>query len=61
MNEFPWLSWLIFFPLLSAALIAVLPGTSGRTIRWLATVASLAELAFSLPLWWRYQDRKSVV
>ena len=55
MAEFPLLSWLVFFPLLSAALIAVLPGASGRTIRWLATVASVAETAFSLPLWWRYQ------
>ena len=55
MNEFPFLSWLVFFPLLSAVLIAVLPGTSGATLRWLATIASLAELAFSLPLWWRYR------
>ena len=55
MNEFPFLSWLVFFPLLCAVLIAVLPGTSGPTLRWLATIASLAELAFSLPLWWRYR------
>ncbi|MGH7731036.1 MAG: NADH-quinone oxidoreductase subunit M [Candidatus Eiseniibacteriota bacterium] len=55
MNEFPFLSWLIFFPLLCAVLIAVLPRTSGATLRWLATIASLAELAFSLPLWWRYR------
>jgi NADH-quinone oxidoreductase subunit M len=54
-NETPWLSWLVFFPLLCAVLIAVVPGISGRTLRWLATLASLAELAFSLPLWWRYQ------
>jgi len=54
-NEFPWLSWLVFFPLVSGALILVLPGASGRAIRWLATAASVAELAFSLPLWWRYQ------
>jgi NADH-quinone oxidoreductase subunit M len=54
-NEFPWLSWLVFFPLLCAVLIAVLPRTSGATLRWLATIASLAELAFSLPLWWRYR------
>jgi NADH-quinone oxidoreductase subunit M len=39
----------------SAALIALLPGMSGRTIRWVATALSLAEMAFSLPLWWRYQ------
>src|SRR5262245_51303057 len=28
---------------------------SGRTLRWLATIASVAEFAFSLPLWWRYR------
>src|SRR5512132_2642244 len=50
-----WLSWLIFFPLLSAVLITVMPRLSGPTIRLIATIASLAELAFSLPLWWRYQ------
>ncbi|MBI1797140.1 MAG: NADH-quinone oxidoreductase subunit M [Candidatus Eisenbacteria bacterium] len=55
MNDFPWLSWLIFFPLISAALIAVLPGTSGRTVKTLAAVCSIAEFLFSLPLWWRYQ------
>ncbi len=54
MNETAFLSWLIFFPLLAAVVIAVVPGVSGRTLRWLAAIASLAELAFSLPLWWRY-------
>ena len=54
MNESSWLSWLVFFPLLCAVLIAVVPGLSGRTLRWLATIAALLELAFSLPLWWRY-------
>ena len=29
-----WLSWLIFFPLLSAVVITVLPRLSGATIRW---------------------------
>jgi len=58
-NEFPWLSWLIFFPLVSGALIAILPGASGRAIRWIATAASLAETAFSLPLWWRYKPMQA--
>src|SRR5262245_31934248 len=55
MTEFPWLSWLIFFPLISAGIIAALPGTSGRTIRTLAAVCGIAEFLFSLPLWWRYK------
>jgi NADH-quinone oxidoreductase subunit M len=53
-NAFPWLSWLIFFPLISAAVIAALPGASGRTVRTLAAVSAIAEFLFSLPLWWRY-------
>jgi len=54
-NQAPWLSWLVFFPLLCAVLIAVVPGLTGRTLRWLAAIASVAEFAFSLPLWWRYR------
>jgi len=51
--ELPWLSWIIFFPLGGAALLVLMPREAGRLIRsWAATVA-LAEVAFSLPLWWR--------
>ena len=53
MIELPWLSWIIFFPLVGAALLVLMPREAGRLIRtWAATVA-LAEVAFSLPLWWR--------
>ena len=55
---FPWLSWLIFFPLLGAALIVMLPPTAQRAIRLVATAVALAELAFSLPLWWRLDPAK---
>jgi len=48
-----WLSYLVFFPLASAVLIALLPASAARGARILATVAALAEFAFSLPLWWR--------
>jgi NADH-quinone oxidoreductase subunit M len=50
---FPWLTWLIFFPLLGAGLLAFFPATADRAIRRWATVVALAEVAFSLPLWWR--------
>jgi NADH-quinone oxidoreductase subunit M len=52
--EFPWLSWLIFFPLMGAALLALMPASADRAIRRWAIVVSIAELAFSLPLWWRF-------
>jgi NADH-quinone oxidoreductase subunit M len=53
MMPFPWLSWLIFFPLIGAALLMMLPQGATRLIRTWATVVAFAELAFSLPLWWR--------
>ena len=56
---FPWLSWLIFFPLIGAALVVLLPRAADRATRMVATAVALAELAFSLPLWWRL-DLKAV-
>ncbi len=51
---FPWLSWLIFFPLMGAVLIAFMPPDAERLIRRWATTVAVAEFAFSLPLWWRF-------
>ncbi|MBI1798591.1 MAG: NADH-quinone oxidoreductase subunit M [Candidatus Eisenbacteria bacterium] len=50
---FPWLSWLVFFPLMGAVLLCMMPPAANRLIRTWATVVAFAELAFSLPLWWR--------
>src|SRR5262245_61064309 len=55
MNGMPWLSWLVFFPLLAAVGIVLLPATAARAIRVWAVIAAFAEAAFSLPLWWRLQ------
>jgi len=52
--SFPWLTWLVFFPLAGAALIMLLPATANRAIRLWSTVVAVAEFAFSLPLWWRF-------
>jgi NADH-quinone oxidoreductase subunit M len=49
----PWLTILVFFPLVAAALISVLPQSASRTARAWATAAALIEFALSLPLWWR--------
>ncbi|HEY2955887.1 MAG TPA: NADH-quinone oxidoreductase subunit M [Candidatus Eisenbacteria bacterium] len=56
MSEFPWLSWLVFFPLLSAVLIVLLPATAERAIRRWAIAVVFAEVLFSLPLWWRLES-----
>src|SRR5829696_6917016 len=53
MNEI-WLTWLIFFPLLGAVILMMMPAASGRAVRLWATVVAVAEVAFSLPLWWRF-------
>jgi NADH-quinone oxidoreductase subunit M len=49
----PWLSLLVFFPLVAAVVIALLPESAKGAIRLTATAAALAEFALSLPLWWR--------
>ena len=53
MTHLPWLSFLVYFPLAAAIVVALLPAGSARTARITATVAALAELLLSLPLWWK--------
>jgi NADH-quinone oxidoreductase subunit M len=54
-TEFPWLTWLVFFPLAGAVLLAFMPADADRLVRRWALTVALAELAFSLPLWWRLE------
>ena len=49
----PWLSFLIFFPLVAGALVALMPRGAEHSARLWATVAAAVEFAVSLPLWWR--------
>ncbi len=44
-EPFPWLTLLVIFPLLAAMPIPLLPNQSGKTIRWYALGASLAEFS----------------
>jgi NADH-quinone oxidoreductase subunit M len=44
------LSLIVFTPLLGVLLLLFVPGTAHRPIRWIALVASVASLAFSLTL-----------
>jgi len=53
MSTFPWLTWLIFFPLAGGLLLALMPADRERLIRRFALAVALAEVGFSLPLWWQ--------
>ena len=53
MTHLPWLSVLVFFPLVGAVLIALLPSGAKSAARVWATLIALAEFGLSLPLWWR--------
>ncbi len=53
MSGFPYLSFLVFFPLAAGVLVALLPRSAERSARLWATVAAGFELVVSLPLWWR--------
>jgi len=53
MTPFPWLSALILLPLVGATALMLMPRDDDRAVRVWATVFAAAELALSLPLWWR--------
>jgi NADH-quinone oxidoreductase subunit M len=50
MTDLPVLSLVVFTPLIGVALILLVPGDNHRLIRWIALLAALASLAFSLNL-----------
>ena len=56
MNEFPWLTFLIFLPLVGAATLFVVKETS---VRLTALGVTLADLLISLPLWWLFDSSSS--
>ncbi|MGB5913450.1 MAG: NADH-quinone oxidoreductase subunit M, partial [Phormidesmis sp.] len=45
MDQFPWLSTIIFFPFIAALLIPFIPDENGRTVRWYALVVGLIDFA----------------
>ncbi len=47
-EQFPWLTFLVIFPLLAATPIPLLPDQDGKTIRWYALGASLVEFGLIL-------------
>ena len=51
----PILSFLVFFPLVGAGLLALVPKSAEKSIKWLAFAISMIEFAASLPLYFSYQ------
>ena len=53
----PILSFLVFFPLVGAGLLALVPKSAEKSIKWLAFGISLLEFAASLPMFFQYDPR----
>ncbi|BDA39930.1 NAD(P)H-quinone oxidoreductase subunit 4 [Candidatus Atelocyanobacterium thalassae] len=44
--NFPWLTTIIFFPIISALLIPLIPDENGKTVRWYALTVGLIDFIF---------------
>jgi NADH-quinone oxidoreductase subunit M len=51
----PILSFLVFFPLVGAGLLALVPKSAEKSIKWFAFAISVIEFAASLPLYFNYK------
>jgi NAD(P)H-quinone oxidoreductase subunit 4 len=45
MNNFPWLTTIILFPILASLLIPIIPDKNGRTVRWYALIVGVLDFA----------------
>src|SRR5512132_1328452 len=52
-SSFPWLSLIVFLPLIGAVLCFLVKAESAR---WLALAVTIADLLCSLPLWWLFDQ-----
>ena len=48
------LTLILFLPVISAGIIALLPAQEKTLIRWVALISSLLPLAWSLVMWFQY-------
>ncbi len=53
MGPMPLLSFLVFFPLVAAVLLVLMPRSTEKSARVWATLVAAVAFAVSLPLWWR--------
>ena len=55
-HSIPWLSILIFFPLLAALAIPLLPDKEGKQVRWYALGVALADFVLMAYVFWKNYD-----
>jgi NADH-quinone oxidoreductase subunit M len=53
---FPWLTVVVFLPLVGAGALCLMKESSSR---WVALAVTLADLAVALPLWWLFDQQSS--
>ena len=55
-DQFPWLTAIILFPLIAAALVPVLPDKEGKNVRWYALGVSFADFVLMCYVFWNHYD-----
>ncbi|NET36482.1 MAG: NAD(P)H-quinone oxidoreductase subunit 4 [Cyanothece sp. SIO1E1] len=54
--QFPWLTFILLFPLLASLPIPFLPGKAAKTVRWYALGVGVTELFLIVYTFWRHYD-----
>ena len=54
--QFPWLTAIIFLPLLAALAIPLLPDKDGKTVRWYALSVGIADFLLMGYAFWKHYD-----
>ncbi|MFN7850486.1 MAG: NADH-quinone oxidoreductase subunit M, partial [Dolichospermum sp.] len=57
--EIPWLSAIIFLPLVAALAIPIIPDKEGKTVRWYGLGVALLDFAFMIFALWQSYDFQS--
>jgi NAD(P)H-quinone oxidoreductase subunit 4 len=57
--NFPWLTFIILFPIAASLLIPFIPDKDGRTVRWYALVIGLIDFAVIVYAFYNYYDFSS--
>jgi len=55
-DQFPWLTAIILFPLIAAALVPVLPDKEGKNVRWYALGVGFADFVLMCYVFWNHYD-----
>ena len=54
--QFPWLTAIVFLPLIAALAIPILPDKDGKTVRWYALFVGIADFILMSYVFWSHYD-----